>query len=147
MHVQIGEKEADHAQFLRAENDNVTPRTVFEVLPPESPGSDLLYQSAAAYAAGALALKEAGGNAQLATRATEKAKELFETAKANPGLFCETIPQAEVTYENGKLESYGFWAATWLYRLTEDATYQTVRRSEKSRTKTSIDRLILCTQM
>jgi hypothetical protein len=91
--MQIGEKDKDHAQFLRAENDNTTPRTAF-TLPPNGKGADLLFQITAAYAAGAMALKAAGGDAQLAERATTKAKELFKQAEAVPGLYSVTSKEA-----------------------------------------------------
>lgn len=125
--LQIGEEKADHDQYLRCEKDNVTPRTNFVSLPPKSPGADLLYQAAAAYAAGALALETVGGSAQLAQRATAKATEIFKRAEAVPGLYSEHLgPRAGQTYPNDGWESFGFWAASWLHRLTKEETYKAV---------------------
>lgn len=42
--MQIGETDIDHWHVFRAEKDNTTPRTEFVTLPPQTPGSDLLYQ-------------------------------------------------------------------------------------------------------
>lgn len=125
--LQIGESEIDHNNFLRCELDDVTPRTQFVTLPPSTPGADLLYQVAAAYAMGALALTSAGGSGDLATRATQKAGELFMQAGSVPGLYSDSIPEAGRTYPNDSWEGFGFWAAAVLFRLTGDQQYQLVR--------------------
>ena len=96
-------------------------------LPPTAPGADLLFQVSAAYAAGALALKKAGGSAQLAERAASKATDLFLQAGRAPGLYSASIPEAAKTYPNDSWESYGLWAATWLYKITGDEQFKTVR--------------------
>lgn len=112
--------------FLRSELDDVTPRTEFVTVPPSAPGADLLYQVSAAYAAGALALNKAGGSAQLAQRAATKATDLFLQAGRAPGLYSTSIPETAKTYPNDSWESYGLWAATWLYKMTGDVQFKTV---------------------
>ena len=131
--LQIGEMKADHSQFLRAENDSTTPRTPLIASPAEAPSSDLLFQVTAAYAAGALALQGAGGSSQLAQRATTKAKELFEIAREHPGLYTESNEAllqetGGSPYTNDGWESFGLWAASWMYRLSEDEAYKKVWR-------------------
>jgi hypothetical protein len=57
LRVQVGEVEADRLLCMRAELDVSTPRTDFYTQLPSKPGSDLLFQAAAAFAAASIALK------------------------------------------------------------------------------------------
>lgn len=134
--VQIGATDIDHKYVFRAEMDDVTPRTdgdtpetkgVFYTLLPEQPGGDLLFNSAAAYAAGAMALRSAGGSEALASRAEGKAIDLFQQGEANPGMYSDSIEEAAKTYKSDNWQQYGFLAAAWLYRMTGEAQYKTVR--------------------
>lgn len=130
--AQVGNTEVDHSYVFRAELDNVTPRKdgsgdkkgMFYTLLPEAPGADLLFNAAAAYAAGAMALQAAGGSNALADRATNKAKELFTMAGNAPGIYSQSIPEAAKTYNSDNWEQYGFFAAAWLLRLTGEANYE-----------------------
>jgi hypothetical protein len=134
--MQVGDTIRDHELVLRAELDNVTPRTdtpdskgdvgAFWTIPPDSPGSDMLFQAAAAYAAGALALRAGGGSEDLASRAATKAASLFQQAEANPGLYSDAIPANKTTYKSDNWQQYGFLAGAWIFRLTKDASYKTV---------------------
>lgn len=82
--LQIGEVEADHSRVLRAERDDVTPRTSYAV-GAGRPGADLLLQASAALAASSHVLRETTGSHQLANRAEGKAKDLFAEALKHPG--------------------------------------------------------------
>lgn len=132
--AQVGNTEVDHSYVFRAELDDVTPRKdgsgdkkgMFYTLLPEAPGADLLFNAAAAYAAGAMALQAAGGSNALADRATNKAKELFTMAGNAPGIYSQSIPEAAKTYNSDNWEQYGFFAAAWLLRLTGEANYEQV---------------------
>ncbi|NJR43055.1 MAG: hypothetical protein HC767_10755, partial [Akkermansiaceae bacterium] len=80
--MQVGSTKADHSQVMRAELDHKTPRTTL-ALPPGSPGADLLFQSTAAYAASAVALRNTGSS--LTKRAETEAKKVYAEAAKRPG--------------------------------------------------------------
>lgn len=83
--VQIGIAKQDHAQVLRAELDDVTPRSVFTTKGPQRPGADMLMQAAAALASSSHVLAATSGSHQLSHRALSTAKDLFAEALKNPG--------------------------------------------------------------
>ena len=89
---QIGVVEEDHSRVLRAERDNVTPRTAYATS-ANKPGADLLLQASAALAAASHVLRETSGSHALANRAESKAKDLFAQALKHPG----TPPQPPTT--------------------------------------------------
>lgn len=82
MHLQIGEKEHDHANAFRAEQDFTTPRTVFTTA-SRRPGADILFQAAAAFAASAVALRGEGdeGSRRNAQKAEDYAHALYNDAR------------------------------------------------------------------
>ena len=133
--MQVGATDIDHKYVFRAELDDVTPRTdgttaadkgVFFTLLPGQPGGDLLFNSAAAYAAGAMALRAGGGDQTIARKAETKAKLLFKQAEANPGIYSDSIEESAKTYKSDNWQQYGFLAAAWLFRLTKLDEYKTV---------------------
>lgn len=134
--MQVGATDIDHKYVLRAELDDITPRTdgttpedkgVFFTLLPDQKGGDLLFNSAAAYAAGAMALQKGGGSQALATRAQKKAEDLFKQGEKNPGIYSDSIAESAKTYKNDNWEQYAFFASAWLFRLTQKGEYKEVR--------------------
>lgn len=117
--------DADHSQMMRAEMDNKTPRTSFAVLAPGKPGADLLFQSTAAFAASAVALRNTGS--PLAKKAEVEAKKVYAQAAARPGIYSVSVPEAGKTYKSEGWEQYGFWAAAWMYKMTGESKYKQVR--------------------
>jgi hypothetical protein len=59
-------------------------------------------------------------------RCEAEAKSLFAAAKAHPGLYSVSIPEAGTTYPSDNLQQYGFFAAAWLYKLTSESAFKTV---------------------
>lgn len=64
----MGENQADNELALRAELDDITPRTTFAVLPADAPGADMLFQASAAFSATAKALQDRSASADLVDR-------------------------------------------------------------------------------
>lgn len=60
-------------------------------------------------------------------RCEVEARALFAAAKASPGIYSESIAEATQSYNSESWEQYGFWAAAWLYSLTSESSFKTVR--------------------
>lgn len=52
---------------------------------------------------------------------------MYKQGDENPGIYSDSIPEVGATYVSNNWQQYGFWAAAWLYRLTGDAMYMSVR--------------------
>jgi hypothetical protein len=93
---QVGEEQEDHRHCVRAELDNFTPRIPYATS-NRKPGSDLLFQASAAFAASAVALKRESdsGSQNNQRRAEDFAKRLYDEAKAQePSIYSKCAPRA-----------------------------------------------------
>lgn len=119
LYGQVGDGNSDHACWMRPE-DMTTPRPSYRI-DAQHPGADLAGETAAAMAAASLAF--APSNATYAKTLIGHAKDLFEFAKAHPGVYQSSIPNAGGFYASSGYEDELFWAAAWLHRATNDQAY------------------------
>ncbi|KAL1191431.1 Endoglucanase 14 [Cardamine amara subsp. amara] len=119
LYGQVGEANSDHACWMRPE-DMTTPRPSYRI-DAQHPGADLAGETAAAMAAASLAF--APSDKAYAITLIRHAKELFEFAKAHPGLYQSSIPNAGGFYASSGYEDELLWAAAWLHRATNDHRY------------------------
>ncbi|KAH6797407.1 glycosyl hydrolase 9C1 [Perilla frutescens var. hirtella] len=116
---QVGDGVSDHYCWERAE-DMMTPRTAFK-LDPEHPGSDLAGETAAALAAACLAFKPY--DSAYSDLLLVHAKQLFSFGERFRGFYHDSIPSAKQFYTSSGYSDELLWAATWLYRATNDEYY------------------------
>ncbi|KAK4741672.1 hypothetical protein SAY87_025268 [Trapa incisa] len=116
---EVGDGHSDHACWQRPE-DMTTPRNV-KMISDQSPGADLAGESAAALAAGSIAL--GGVNKSYAQILLRHSKELFDLARNHPGQYQSSIPTAGAFYASSGYEDELQWAAAWLYRATNEKQY------------------------
>ncbi|CDP16869.1 unnamed protein product [Coffea canephora] len=116
---QVGDGVSDHYCWERAE-DMTTPRTAYK-LDPEHPGSDLAGETAAALAAASLAFKPY--NSSYSSLLLVHAKQLFSFADSFRGKYDDSIQCAKQFYTSSGYSDELLWAATWLYRATDDEYY------------------------
>ncbi|KAG2326102.1 hypothetical protein Bca52824_008830 [Brassica carinata] len=119
LYGQVGDGYADHACWMRPE-DMTTPRPCYRI-DAQHPGSDLAGETAAAMAAASLAFAQY--DASYAGKLIGHAKDLFEFAKARPGLYQSSISNAGGFYASSGYDDELFWAAAWLHRATDDQIY------------------------
>ncbi|PIN26411.1 Cellulase [Handroanthus impetiginosus] len=116
---QVGDGASDHYCWERAE-DMTTPRTAYK-LDPEHPGSDLAGETAAALAAASLAFKSY--DSAYSNLLLVHAKQLFSFANRFRGFYEDSIESAKQFYTSSGYSDELLWAATWLYRATNDEYY------------------------
>ncbi|KAL3502230.1 hypothetical protein ACH5RR_036679 [Cinchona calisaya] len=116
---QVGDGNSDHYCWERAE-DMTTPRTGY-MLDPEHPGSDLVGETAAALAAASLAFKPY--NSSYSSLLLVHAKQLFSFADTFRGIYDDSIQCARQFYASSGYSDELLWAATWLYRATDNEYY------------------------
>ncbi|XP_050707727.1 uncharacterized protein LOC126992936 [Eriocheir sinensis] len=117
---QVGYGESDHAFWGRPE-DMTMSRPSYKI-DTGAPGSDLAGETAAALAAASIVFKssDSGYSNTLLTHA----KQLFDFADQNRGLYSNSIPDAANYYNSWSgYNDELVWAATWLYRATNDNSY------------------------
>ncbi|CAH2057994.1 unnamed protein product [Thlaspi arvense] len=119
LYGQVGDGNSDHACWMRPE-DMTTPRPSYRI-DAQHPGADLAGETAAAMAAASLAF--APTDAAYAKTLIGHAKDLFEFAKAHPGVYQSSISNAGGFYASSGYEDELLWAAAWLHRATNDQTY------------------------
>ncbi|ESQ39088.1 hypothetical protein EUTSA_v10001734mg [Eutrema salsugineum] len=119
LYGQVGDGKSDHDCWIRPE-DMTTPRPSYRI-DAQYPGADLAGETAAAMAAASLAF--APSNATYAKILIGHAKDLYEFAKAHPGFYHSSIPNASDFYASSGYEDELLWAAAWLHRATNDQTY------------------------
>jgi Glycosyl hydrolase family 9 len=130
--LQIGEVEADHKVCLRAQLDATTPRTLF-IVDRDHPGADAFDAFAMAsttLTAASVALRQAWTGADLAQKALEHAKTMYEVAKAMKANFRGSIPECAKTYKAEVWEQFMMLNTTWLYRATEYDGFRQARLSQ-----------------
>ncbi|KAK6163817.1 hypothetical protein DH2020_000681 [Rehmannia glutinosa] len=116
---QVGDGASDHYCWERAE-DMTTPRTAYK-LDPEHPGSDLAGETAAALAAASLAFKPY--DSTYSNLLLVHAKQLFSFGNRFRGFYDDSIGSAKQFYTSSGYSDELLWAATWLYRATNDEYY------------------------
>ncbi|KAF8099733.1 hypothetical protein N665_0238s0059 [Sinapis alba] len=119
LYGQVGDGYSDHACWMRPE-DMTTPRPSYRI-DAQHPGADLAGETAAAMAAASLAF--APYNADYAEKLIGHAKDLFEFAKAHPGVYQSSISNAGGFYASSGYEDELLWAAAWLHRATNNQSY------------------------
>ncbi|RZC68473.1 hypothetical protein C5167_031933 [Papaver somniferum] len=119
LYGQVGEAQPDHNCWERPE-DMDTPRNAY-MISAEHPGADLAGETSAAFAAASIVFKtsDPSYSAELLKRATQ----LYNFARNNHGLYHLSIPGADQFYPSSGFEDELSWAASWLYRATEEQTY------------------------
>ena len=122
---QIGESEEDHKRCLRAELDNVTPRTVYTV-DRRRPGSDACAVAAAALAAASMALRKLSNKEGLANTCLRHARKLYAVGGEMRANYSDSIPECAKTYPTDKWQQFMMLGAAWLYRASGDGKYRKV---------------------
>ncbi|GFG41055.1 hypothetical protein Cfor_04531 [Coptotermes formosanus] len=122
---QVGEGEADHAYWGRPE-DMTMARPAYKI-DAARPGSDLAGETAAALAAASIVFK--GVDSSYSANLLDRAKQLFDFADKYRGKYSDSITDARNFYASGDYKDELVWAATWLYRATNDNTYLTKAES------------------
>ncbi|XP_022891886.1 endoglucanase 14-like [Olea europaea var. sylvestris] len=117
LYGQVGDGFSDHACWMRPE-DMTTPRTVYWI-DEQHPGADLAGETAAAFAAAALAFRGTRYSFQLILHA----KQLFDFAVKYPGQYQNSISSAANFYSSSGYEDELLWAAVWLERATGEKQY------------------------
>ncbi|KAG6574819.1 Endoglucanase 13, partial [Cucurbita argyrosperma subsp. sororia] len=119
MYCEVGDGDSDHSCWMRPE-DMTTPRTSFRI-DSQHPGSDLAGESAAALAAASVAFKSS--NPAYSNTLLRHAKQLFDFARNNQGLYQNSVPVVGKFYPSSGFQDELLWASAWLYRATGDQTY------------------------
>ncbi|XP_056850679.1 endoglucanase 14-like [Raphanus sativus] len=119
LYGQVGDGIADHACWMRPE-DMTTPRPSYRIY-EQQPGADLAGETAAAMAAASIAF--GSYDKDYSAELLRHASELFEFAKAHPGVYQSSIPYVSPFYNSSGYEDELLWAAAWLHRATNDQIY------------------------
>nr|AAK12339.1 cellulase [Coptotermes acinaciformis] len=125
LYGQVGDGDADHAYWGRPE-DMTMARPAYKI-DASRPGSDLAGETAAALAAASIVFK--GVDSSYSDNLLAHAKQLFDFADNYRGKYSDSITQASNFYASGDYKDELVWAATWLYRATNDNTYLTKAES------------------
>ena len=120
-HVQVGNGNLDHA-WWGAPEDMTMARPTYSVT-AQKPGTEVTAETAAALAAGAILLAEAG-HQERADALLAQAEKAFAFSEAYKGSYNVSVPQGAQFYKSWS----GFkdelsWAASWLYEATGDSVY------------------------
>ncbi|KAI3881580.1 hypothetical protein MKX03_012552 [Papaver bracteatum] len=119
LYGQVGQAQPDHDCWERPE-DMDTPRTAYKI-DAEHPGADLAGETSAAFAAASIVFKTS--DPSYSDELLKRATQLYNFARNNHGLYHFSIPGADKFYPSGGYEDELSWAASWLYRATEEQTY------------------------
>ncbi|XP_022131779.1 endoglucanase 16 [Momordica charantia] len=116
LYVQVGDPVKDHECWVRPENMK-TPRTVLQI-DNNTPGTEIAAETSAAMASSSIVFRSV--NKTYARRLLNKAKLLFQFAKAHKGTYDGECPfYCSFSGYNDEL----LWAATWLYIATKRPVY------------------------
>ncbi|XP_076085701.1 endoglucanase A-like [Mytilus galloprovincialis] len=117
--VQVGDVGADHSFWGRAEDMQMA-RPAYKIR-PGAPGSDVAGNTVAALAVGSIVFRQKDG--KYSTRLLEAAKTLYDFAKANPGLYSDSVPQAKAFYGSSGWKDEMCEAAAEMYKATKENKY------------------------
>ncbi|KAK9683478.1 hypothetical protein RND81_10G143800 [Saponaria officinalis] len=132
LYAQVGDGDSDHYCWQRPE-DMTTPRPVFKIN-EDNPGSDLAAETAAAFAASAIAFS--GHDDKYSARLLKHARQLFKFAKNHQGKYSDSVPAAAKFYSSSGFQDELMWAAAWLYIATEQESYKYLGSIEPAGTRT-----------
>ncbi|GJR84538.1 endoglucanase 14-like protein [Tanacetum coccineum] len=119
LYAAVGDGMSDHECWQRPE-DMTTPRTPYKI-DHKHPGADIAGETAAAFAASSIAFKYSDpGYSNILLK---HAKQLFDFAQNNPGVYSDSIPAARHFYPSSGYQDELLWAAAWLYRATNNKIY------------------------
>ncbi|XP_036363854.1 endoglucanase E-4-like [Octopus sinensis] len=113
-YVQVGNPYIDHSYWTRAE-DMTMERPAFKVT-KENPGSDVVAETAAALAAGAMVFNRT--DRLYSTQLLQHAIQLFEFADEYRKKYSDSVPIVREFYPSSGYQDELTWAAIWLYRAT-----------------------------
>ncbi|CAK9173537.1 unnamed protein product [Ilex paraguariensis] len=116
---EVGDGDSDHSCWQRPE-DMTNTRNSYRI-DEQHPGADLAGETAAAFAAAAIAFN--GSNPSYSSQLITHAKQLFDFAKNHPGQYQNSISVAGSFYLSSGYEDELLWAAAWLHRATQDKGY------------------------
>ncbi|XP_019160430.1 PREDICTED: endoglucanase 18-like [Ipomoea nil] len=116
LYAQVGDANGDHRCWERPE-DMDTPRTLYKIS-PESPGSEVAAEAAAALAAASIVFKEY--DSKYSARLLRRSKLLFEFADKYRGSFQGSCP-FYCSYSGYQDEL--LWAAAWVYKASGETEY------------------------
>eukprot|EP00051_Salpingoeca_urceolata_P011971 m.148852 g.148852 ORF g.148852 m.148852 type:complete len:745 (-) comp17329_c0_seq2:70-2304(-) len=121
---QVGNVDQDHNNYWGRPED--LPDTFFRpayILNAANPGADLAGETAAALAAAAIVFETS--DPSYATQCLNAATLLYQFAVQYPGLYSDSITDAQGPYTSRGYTDELAWAAAWLYRATNDNAYLT----------------------
>src|SRR5690606_8331546 len=122
---QVGSGNADHAWWGPAEFMKMA-RPSFKI-DVNNPGSDLAGESAAALASASLLFKSS--NPSYSATLLLHAEQLFDFANKYRGKYSDSIKDSGGFYVSSGYMDELVWAALWLYKATNDATYLTFAKT------------------
>nr|AGP76411.1 endo-beta-1,4-glucanase [Microcerotermes crassus] len=122
---QVGEGDEDHAYWGRPE-DMTMPRPAYKI-DSSRPGSDLAYETAAALAATSIIYKYV--DSTYSNILLTHARQLFDFANNYRGKYSDSITGARPFYSSEDYRDELVWAATWLYKATNDSIYLNIVES------------------
>jgi len=117
---QVGRGDLDHA-FWGPPRAMKMPRPAYKI-DPSRPGSDLAGEAAASLAASSLLFRKS--DPAYADRCLTHARQLYDFAERNRGLYSDAIEDARAYY--GSVSGYQdelAWASAWMARATGEARY------------------------
>ncbi|XP_061173726.1 uncharacterized protein LOC133182894 [Saccostrea echinata] len=120
-YAQVGNGEQDHSLWRRAE-DITTARPVY-YLDTNKKGSDVVGETVAAMAAGAMVFKDK--DAAYSQKLQSSAESLYSFSKTIKGLYNNDISDGAKFYSSSRYQDEMCTSATLLYLLTNDAAYLT----------------------
>ncbi|MEL7034214.1 MAG: glycoside hydrolase family 9 protein [Cyanobacteria bacterium J06592_8] len=116
---QVGDAKIEYNYWISPEEITME-RPAFK-LDAKNPGADLIGESAAALASGSIIWRYR--DPQYAETLLDNAQQLYEFAKDNPGIYSDSIPEADPYYGSFSYTDELAWSATWLYKATGDESY------------------------
>ncbi|XP_011624235.1 LOW QUALITY PROTEIN: endoglucanase 1-like [Amborella trichopoda] len=121
LYVQIGEPSADHRCWERPE-DMDTPRNVYKVS-PQSPGSDVAAETAAALAASSIVFQDS--DPSYSSKLLQIAKQVFEFADKYKGSYSDNLNSVVCPFycSYSGYHDELLWGASWLHRASQDKMY------------------------
>ena len=127
LYGQVGDGDLDHDYWGTPEAMSMERPT--GVITADVPGTEIAAETAAAMAASALVLRDAGETA-LSEKLIAKAQRLFAFGEAHQGTYTDAIPDADKFYHSwsGYTDELS-WAAAWLYKATGERRY--LEKSER----------------
>ncbi|XP_028756044.1 endoglucanase 1-like [Neltuma alba] len=121
LYVQVGEANTDHKCWQRPE-DMDTPRDVYMVN-PQSPGSDVAAETAAALAASSLVFKQS--DPAYSSKLLQAAIQVFDFAERYRGSYSKSLNSVVCPFycSYSGYHDELLWGATWIYKASGISSY------------------------